>query len=105
MTLLQKNTGQLVADLLDKYPELRDDDKRLIANVWRIEYGFKRIDEPATMRSFLNCFIEDFSSPESIRRTRQKLQEEFIQFRGEKYDERHSKLEPEVREEIKSFNS
>lgn len=95
-----ENLGQLVADLLDKYPELRDSDKRLIANIWSMELGRENLDQPMTMRTCLKHFIDDLTSPESIRRIRQKLQEEFPQFRGQKYNDRHAKA-IETRNEIR----
>jgi len=61
-----KNAEQLVARVLKKYPEARSNDRELIRLVWELQ-GFRI---PKKLLSFYYRVL----SPETIRRTRQKLQ-------------------------------
>lgn len=79
-----------VKQLLRHRPHLRDDDYKLIANVWHSEIKGTQLDA----FGFLQMFSEGkLANPESIRRIRQKLQEEFPELRGEKYKRRHQETE------------
>lgn len=60
----------VVKDLLTANKELRDNDKKLMWAVWRIEGVI--LNDTITLVGFLKA-----TSPESIRRTRQKIQEKF----------------------------
>lgn len=71
--------------LLENYPILRDDDNKLIAKIWWSE----------SKVNSLEAFLRDFgdrkvSSPEAIRRARQKLQEHNPSLRGKLYAKRHN---------------
>lgn len=93
-----------VEKVLVEYPAARDNDSKLVACIWekefmdsdfKIEYVFDRIHD------------DFFTSFESIRRCRQKLQEHNPFLRGEKYKVRQKhtvKVKKELRE-IKSFAS
>ncbi len=82
-----------VETLLIKHPHLRDDDNKLIANIWYHESKNMGITE---LYVFLNAMAQSkFYSPESIRRIRAKLQEERPELRGELYEKRHG-LQREV---------
>ena len=71
--------------LLTEYPHTRDDDNKLIANIWHNELT----EDIKTVHDFLMAFSQGkFSSPESIRRMRQKLQEENEELRGSNQIER-----------------
>ena len=78
-----------VKQLLEQYPHLRDDDKKLIANVWHqetIRFGIT----DGSIKDFLGHFANGrFSHPESIMRSRRKYQELHPELRGEKYNQRH----------------
>lgn len=83
------NVKEKVKKLLTERPELRDDDNRLIANIYLIESG--GIDSLQKMSAFQ--FLGEFSKGkytnfESIRRVRAKLQEDFPGLRGRKYNDR-----------------
>tara|TARA_R110002126_G_scaffold205608_1_gene352924 strand:+ start:843 stop:1148 length:306 start_codon:yes stop_codon:yes gene_type:complete len=94
--LISQNLKTKVTHFLQKHPSLRDNDRRLIANVW----GAEGITGNMRVEHFFERFItDDLSSPESIRRCRQKVQEEHKELRGEAYAKRHKKAE-EVMEEI-----
>lgn len=101
MKLLKVTTSGIVKYFLEESPSLRDNDFRLIMNVWGRQYP----ELTDSLRKIAYARTQGkISSPESIRRTRQKLQEDpkNEHLRGSRYKERQNKLEPEVREEIKT---
>lgn len=74
----------LVYHLLVKYPQLRDSDKLLIWNVWgRNGYIDKFNTEMGETYIMRSNFLEA-TSPESIRRCRQKIQETHPELRSSK---------------------
>jgi hypothetical protein len=80
--------------LLDKYEHLRDSDQKLIASYWYYEIGGS-IFSAMTAHDLLKKFSEGkLTSTESIRRCRQKLQEENEHLRGKMYS--HRKTDGEV---------
>tara|TARA_R100000655_G_scaffold110111_1_gene167734 strand:- start:3951 stop:4313 length:363 start_codon:yes stop_codon:yes gene_type:complete len=93
--------------LIDK--RLRDNDNMLLSIIWR-----KEVDEieEAKPKSILsnNLGVLDYlafgelTSPESIRRTRQKIQQENPNLRGEKYKARHKEQE-QVKQELINWNN
>lgn len=79
-----------VKELLMFQPVTRDNDEMLILKVWAEQVhelrsrNYKYID-------FARLFVGGrLHKPESIRRTRQKLQEEFPELRGKSYHARHN---------------
>lgn len=79
----------IVHDLLISKPHTRDCDKKLMANVWSKEIGGIKTLTNISGYDFLKYFSEGkLSSPESIRRARQKIQEENEDLRGATYFER-----------------
>jgi hypothetical protein len=81
--------------LLENFTHLRSDDNKLIANVWHNE-----INHDMSASQFLRFFADGkLTSPESIRRMRQKLQEQIPRLRGNKYKNRMF-LEKEMRSNI-----
>jgi hypothetical protein len=98
-----KDTKQKVKSLLIKYSHLRDSDERLIATYWMIEAGSKDALDSMTATQFLHNFVSGaYTNPESIRRVRQKLQEENESLRGKNYFKRQ-KLKENVRNEIRNL--
>lgn len=83
--------SQIIVDLLDEFPPLRDDDQRLLINVWAKQYGKENLDKPTTMREALKIIQQELANPNTIVTTRQNLQRDFVQFRGKKWNERHDK--------------
>lgn len=97
---------QLIEAFLAQYPHCRDDDQRLIANIWQQEILAMHGQEGYNTKT-CHDILSDFatgklSSPESIRRTRQKIQELQPLLRGEKYQQRQ-KHQGEVKKEIRNF--
>jgi hypothetical protein len=90
---------QKVKLLLEEFPHLRESDEKLIANIW---FSQLEKDKKKTMTAFdfLSEFANgNFASPESIRRSRAKVQEQNENLRGANYKAR-KKEEEEVRNEI-----
>lgn len=94
-----------VERLLEIKPHLRDDDNKLIANVWFKEA--KKLKESGfkcdTDMDLLYLFSEGkLTPPESITRCRRKLQEVNEGLRGDRYKERQE-AEEKVKAELKLF--
>ena len=91
---MNEKLKERVKRLLTEQIETRDNDNLLISQIW-LEEGV-----PLESINFLVKYSKGgFTSAESIRRARQKLQEENESLRGEKYNERQRRGE-EVRQTI-----
>ena len=78
-----KSTKDIVRWLLYNNPKLRSNDKRLILNVWAIERPDIR---NKSFKNFADLFTAGkISTPETIRRCRQKIQEQEEDLRGVNY--------------------
>jgi len=91
--LLSKRLYDYISRILITRLDLRDSDDKLIAHIWFKEASELGRDlEKTTGIEFL-ALIRDgyFTSSESIRRSRQKVQEEIPDTRGKKYSQRHKK--------------
>lgn len=85
------NLKETVMELLEKHDHLKDDDNRLIATIWKIQFGGTENLKAISAYDFLKLMSEGkIESPESIRRTRQKVQEKCPLLRGSKYKKRKS---------------
>jgi len=83
---------EMVKHLLVTYPHLRDDDFKLVATYLLFEIGGREKADKITATEFLKNYSEaKFTNFESIRRVRQKLQEENPELRGERWIERKTK--------------
>jgi len=90
-----------VENLLRKYPHLRDSDNKLISTIWYDESEVSLKDISAY--EFLSRYCRGhFTNTESIRRIRQKLQENFIELRGSSYKSRQLKS-TKFKKEIKNL--
>lgn len=88
-----KNLTPVVKHCLEQSPKARDNDKLLILKIWAHQNPKLR-DEQYTFMKFAECFLNnEYSDTESIRRTRQKLQAEHPELRGENYKRRHKECE------------
>lgn len=93
-----KTIKSKVKHLLEKYPNLRNSDPKLIATIWH--YESRGVENKM---AFLRFFAEGrYSSPESIRRMRQKIQEENPHLRGDVYKYRTGQGERAVREHLRN---
>jgi len=91
----------IVRDLLIKHQELRDNDSQLILNVWAKQRP-DLTEETTRFKDFAILFREGLlASTESIRRVRQKMQEEHPELRGKKYNQRHEHQDS-IKEELRA---
>jgi hypothetical protein len=87
-----------VKALLEKHPHLRDSDNKLIATIWK--YDLMGLCENLSAMDFLKLYAEgELTNSESIRRVRQKIQEENPDLRGTVNEARQKEGEA-VRKEI-----
>ena len=99
-----KGIQNIVKKALIDYPKSRDNDNYLIMVVWIKHLGGSDIVKDMGAWELLGLLGRDkLINPESIRRCRQKLQEENEDLRGEKYEYRHNRQE-DVKEEIKNWS-
>lgn len=101
-----KKLRQRIESILIEAPHCRDDDYRLMANVWQKELldqigrvGYEKLSGHELLVEFSK---RKLTSPESIRRTRQKIQELTPPLRGNTYRERQ-KHQSKVKMEIRAF--
>ena len=96
-----KQTKDKVKALLIKSSHLRDNDNRLIANFYYHESNKDLLK--TTALDFLHDFADGkYTSPESIRRCRQKLQEDYPELRGKLWHEKQH-AGNEVRKEVSNL--
>lgn len=85
---------EILKKFLDKYPKAKDNDELLIGIVWKHELesnGFNSTN--LDLKDFLILLSnQDISKPKTITRLRRKIQEEFPEYRGEKYAKRHANV-------------
>jgi len=104
-----KQFQEIVQTLLKRSPELRDNDQRLVANIWwqtiSIEMRHRFLDyEIDAFKMLLKLYSDgDLPNEQTIRRIRRKLQEENEELRGKVYDQRHEK-ETEIIDTIRQFD-
>jgi len=106
---MKKNFQELVQNLLENNPELRDNDLRLVANIWWmnlngvLKHRFQQY-ELDSFKSLLEMYAKgDLPNEQSIRRVRRKIQEENPNLRGSVYEQRHQKAD-EFRDEIMGWD-
>lgn len=100
MTQLTKTLADEVMWFLKEYPLLRDDCQYLIAMLWRKQIGEQ--NHTVHCFEFLGLLAnKKVASPESIRRTYQKILEENVELRGPNYAKRHNIDETNFRIELK----
>lgn len=86
---------------LTKYHGTRDNDRLLMLKVWAGQNPRLR-DRNYSFVDFATDFITGhYADPESIRRSRQKLQEQHPELRGGGYKLKKEELEPEMREAMR----
>ena len=87
---------------LETIPSTRDNDQELISRIWASELrkeGFELRE--GSIADFLNLHAKGrLSSSESIRRSRQKLQQDNPSLRGARYQERQSEQQKETQQEL-----
>jgi len=79
---------QIVKKFLSTYIGHRDDDRKLCAAVWITQLTELGINKDHAVQIMKYYADGKLSSAESIRRSRQKLQEQYEGLRGSKYKQR-----------------
>jgi len=95
-----KRVKDKVAWVLEKKPHTREDDTLLVISVWKRFYR----------EEFHDLVFREFSRPdlpsfESIRRARQKFNEEGLYLPSEEVMKRRGRKIPEVQEDLREFNN
>ena len=90
-----------VEKFLTKYPLLRDNDDRLMANIWADYIGRQEnMDGPETWKDIIHLLAKGkLPSYESISRCRRKIQQLNPELRGKKWTERQRRAK-KIRKEI-----
>lgn len=99
------NASEDVLFALVNYPVMRDDDRRLVAHVLKKQARAKFGDDlrHVSAEAFLDAYGSgQFSSVESIRRTRQAYQAKLPELRGVEYLKRTQYREEGVRKDVRS---
>jgi hypothetical protein len=97
-----RSTKDIVKALLISYPETRDNDSLLTAYIWDMD--LKKIEKDSKIISafdLLKMYAREsvLTNAESLRRVRQKLQEDQPALRGKNWIERH-KNQDEIKEQL-----
>ena len=91
-----------ILDLLINKPDLRDSDNKLIARFWYNELSGKGM-KPSELSAYeMLCMFSEskLTNPETIRRMRQKLQEEHKDLRGDKYQDRKGTIQKQWKKDL-----
>lgn len=96
---ITKSVKDRVKYILSHLPKNRDDDHLLLANIWLQELKSQGLP-PEEAKKFCSYIAENkLTHPESIRRIRAKLQNDYPELRGSKYSLRRSR-ESKVRKDL-----
>lgn len=91
-----------IVEYLTKYEKLRDDWQYLLALIWREQIGEQ--NHTTSCFVFLGLLAKrDVVSPESVRRTWQKVLEERPDLRGPEYGKRHKITQKEFKIQLKQL--
>ena len=95
-------TKEVVKQLLESKPHLRDSDPKLICTYWFMELKHKKIDvNEITGFEFMKMFADSqLTNIKTIERMRRKLQEEEPELRGKIYNIRKGKIQDEWKKEL-----
>ena len=94
-----------VHKLLSLVPEVRDNDVKLIHEVWKIETVFGEDLEKMEIRMLFGMMLDGrISESSTIRRIRRRLQQLHPDLRGYKYQKRHQ-LQEVVIDEVETMGA
>tara|TARA_R110000824_G_C14687712_1_gene621057 strand:- start:5 stop:325 length:321 start_codon:yes stop_codon:yes gene_type:complete len=98
----EMKTKEIIKNLLTKYPNLKDNDNKLIANYWNLELKNKNKDiNILTASDLLSMYAQSqLTNAETIRRMRAKLQEEVPSLRGRAYELRKGTIQEKWRKDL-----
>ena len=102
--MLKKKKHEIMA-MLEMYQPYRDDDMKLLADIWSNEVENitgKESHELQAIDLLGYLYKGLLTSPETIIRVRRKVQEQYPELRGEKWKARH-RAQESVKEELRNF--
>jgi hypothetical protein len=102
MTKINEDLATRVEYILIKWPATRDNDMLLVAQFWALESQFTQNHSAYDVFDAMSKGI--FTSFESIRRSRQKLQEIEPSLRGTTWEKRHNR-QSEVIKNVRNIKS
>jgi threonine dehydrogenase-like Zn-dependent dehydrogenase len=100
-----KTLKEKVAYWLAKFPHTRDDDNRLFANIWDKELEEHGVDRDIRKHILFLVAQGKLTPAPSIKRARAKLQEEYEEFRGTKYNKRQGVAQDKWKSDLKNFKN
>ena len=92
---MKMDIKKTVIELLTQYSDFKDNDQQLVAWFWKLEmeaHGYPASSTP-TQTLFKLMAFGKLTSSDTITRMRRRVQEEFVELRGEKYSKRQSNQE------------
>ena len=93
-----------VRTILEKHPSLRDDNPRLVANIWHEELKSLGIEITPQITKVLNLIATELTSAESITRVSRSLQNAVPDLRGKDWEKRQAHA-PKVKKELKEIKT
>ena len=97
-----KQASKPVRELLEKHPSLRDDNPRLVANIWYEELKSLGTEITPQIKQLLTLISTALTSGESITRASRSLQKEVPDLRGKNW-EKHQAHTKNVKKELREL--
>lgn len=102
MSVITKQLANRVLRLLTQYPDLRDENQKLLAMIWREDIG--ESNHLRTDFAILgDIFNKKVTHPESVLRCWRKVLEENPILRGPNYEKRHNDGVSKAKKNIKDI--
>ena len=93
-----------VRTILEKHPSLRDDNPRLVANIWHEELKSLGIEITPQIKKVLTLISTELTSAESITRASRSLQNAVPDLRGKDWEKRQAHA-PKVKKELRELTA
>ena len=94
----------IIEEFLLKFPELRDNNSRLVVNVWNKQLEQLGIDVNDDIKDFLLIICTSLTASDTITRTSRSMQNSNKSLRGSEWEKRqaHSNV---VKKELREFSA
>ena len=99
-----KEATNPVKAILIKHPSLRDDNPRLVANIWYEELQSLGIEITPQINKVLTLISTELTSAESITRASRSLQNAVPDLRGKDWEKRQAHA-PKIKKELKEIKT
>jgi len=99
-----KEATNPVKAILIKHPSLRDDNPRLVANIWYEELKSLGIEITPQIKKVLTLISTELTSAESITRASRSLQNAVPDLRGKDWEKRQA-YAPKVKKELREIKA